>query len=171
VLGQEPLHVLDFGCGGLAALRLLLSSGHVVSSYLGVDLCCPPAPEVQGVKISLIEGDISSVRIGADAAVNTFIAVNSLCYIPQLDEVLATANSARSGAGGARFVVVEPRGSILWEAYFNGVRIFFRSPAAFRRAFASAGWRLQWSGALYAFKLGDFFLWPVAQIYAFVTTD
>ena len=123
--------VVDLGCGRAPIHALLREENVRMTSYLGIDAAIED--RVLGGHDRVIRGDVLSGRTRVHRC-DTLIAVNLLCFCPDLGAIPLLSGSART------LLIVEPYPSLFWERHVCGIALTGRRPQALAEALGKHGW-------------------------------
>jgi hypothetical protein len=150
---ERPLRVLDIGCGNFTFHRFLKSCKAVIENYTGYDLIFHQSQLTHAARenISVVESDFVNSPTVRNVGANLAVAINSLSYIADLEGFCAKVVAQTTS--DARLILVEPIPSLLWEPYFNGVRLNLRTPKCLQDEFQKRGWQLTHCRTLFVAKV------------------
>ncbi|MCP4985687.1 MAG: hypothetical protein GY928_06325 [Colwellia sp.] len=109
---------VDLGCGN-SSLRKLQQMKW--DKYIGIDLFIEDNKKAEDY---LIEHDLNNgLPKLEDANSYLFIAINSFCYIENINKLF---NTIVDLPGEKRIIIIDPNPGLLWESAFNGFKIHLR---------------------------------------------
>ena len=167
-LRQQPLRVIEIGSGGFTFHRLLKFRGFSINKYLAYDLIVGEE-QIKYAKVNsivLVEEDyIANVSEFSRSEANLIVAINSLCYIADIERFCQKCRL--QGGDSSQLLIVEPVPSLLWEPCFEGVRITMRRLCVLVNCFETRGWFLTHSRVLYCRRIIGRHLLPISQLLVF----
>lgn len=147
--------VLDLGCGDGSFYFWLKHKQIQVKKYIGIDFAHEETTLDEYAYIC--NKDITTIET-KEYIVSLIISVNIFCYLDNssIDLLL------RSKTGISKLIIIDPFPGIFWDAQFDGIKLFYRSPRKLIKILNSYGWVVQGISIDYGIKIKDFFLFPLS---------
>jgi SAM-dependent methyltransferase len=147
--------ILDLGCGNGSFFNWLLMQNINPKSYIGVDFAHPEKMLNNNARIT--QKDIASIDLDEFSA-STITVVNVLVYLNT--NIVNSILKARKQ--DAELIIIDPIPGLFWDAYWGGVRLFYRKPSRIMEMLKSAGWQIKGLSIDYGIKWMNYFIFPLS---------
>lgn len=114
--------ILDIGCGNGIIYKWLSDKNTSIDNYIGFDFAHQDLTIGENARI--LNTDIINVDFSKYKESNLYFLVNSMCYLndEKISHILRGVNK------DDELIIVDPIPCLFWDAHFDGVKIFYRTP-------------------------------------------
>lgn len=148
-------NVLDLGCGDGSFFNWLLAQDIYLKSYTGVDFAHPNKKLNKNANI--MQKDIVSLDL-EEFGPSTIVAINILVYLN--NNIAKRILNARKH--NTELIIIDPIPGFFWDAYWGGVRLFYRYPTKIIKILKSEGWQIKGLSVDYFAKWRSNFFFPLS---------
>ena len=149
--------IYDCGCGNGSFYQFLIKEHIKFNQYIGVDFAIQDVAVKKGVKF--VKSDLEDFEFNERTNSRLVVLCNVSCYLSNhklsnLLEKLADKNTT--------LLIIDPIPGCFWDATFDSVKLFYRSPRKMIKLLSSKGFVLNALSKDYLFKIGNQFIYPLS---------
>ena len=160
--GKRYDKIYDCGCGGGSFLSFATQSGIEFEEYVGIDFAISESKDTPQAKF--IKGDILELDFSDTAKERLVVLSNVACYLS--DEKLKALMS-KAARKGTTLLIVDPVPGLFWDATFEGVKLFYRTPRRMSAIAEKAGYSIEQYAKDYLCECKNAYLFPLSYAATF----
>lgn len=158
--------VYDCGCGNGSFYQFLLKEQIKFNQYIGVDFATQDTATRKDFK--LIKSDLEDFDFNEPFNNQLVVLCNVSCYLSN-DKLLRILGKVANKK--TTVLIIDPIPGCFWDATFDRVKLFYRSPRKMIELLSNKGFALRALSKDYLFKVGTRFVYPLSYAGAFCFSE
>ena len=160
-------YVYDCGCGNGSFYEFLLKEHVKFNQYIGIDFAIQD-DTAEKKDIKFVKADVENFEFNDQASDRLIVLCNVSCYLS--DEKL-TSIFKKVAKGRTAVLIIDPVPGLFWDATFDHVKLFYRSPNKMKKLLLRNGFSLKALSQDYLLKLASLYFFPLSYAAVFTFTD
>lgn len=159
-------YIYDCGCGNGSFFDYLQNERIIFNQYIGIDFAIKSNDAKK--KIRFVKSDVEEFAFKDQAENRLIVLCNVSCYLS--DEKLS-AVLKKVAKEGTAILIIDPVPSLFWDATFDRVKLYYRSPKKMLKLVNKYGFTMEAMSKDYLIQAGLYHLFPLsyAGLFSFST--